>query len=125
MNYEEITEVRSLDKQVGNTVTVAGWTESIRSHGKVGFLVLRDGTGLVQGVLLKNELSEEEWELIDSITQESSVSLTGEVREEARAPGGFEISVTGLNLIGSSDGYPIQPKEHGVEFLLDHRHLWL
>ena len=125
MNYEEITEVRSLDKQVGNTVTVAGWTESIRSHGKVGFLVLRDGTGLVQGVLLKNELSDEEWELIDSITQESSVSLTGEVREEARAPGGFEISVTGLNLIGSSDGYPIQPKEHGVEFLLDHRHLWL
>ena len=125
MNYEQITEVRSLNKQIGNTVTVAGWTESIRSHGKVGFLVLRDGTGLVQGVLLKNELSDEEWELIDSITQESSVSLTGEVREEPRAPGGFEISVTGLDLIGTSDGYPIQPKEHGVEFLLDHRHLWL
>ena len=125
MSHEAITEVRSLHEHVGKKVTVLGWADTTRSHGKVGFLVVRDGTGLVQGVLLKNELPEETWVLHASITQESSVALTGEVREEARAPGGFEIGVTGLELLGPSQEYPIQPKEHGVEFLLDYRHLWL
>ena len=125
MSHEAITEVRSLREHVGKKVTVLGWADTTRSHGKVGFLVLRDGTGLVQGVLLKNEVPEETWVLHGSITQESSVALTGEVREEARAPGGFEIGVTGLELLGPSEEYPIQPKEHGVEFLLDYRHLWL
>jgi asparaginyl-tRNA synthetase len=125
MNQAEITEVRSLEGHVGKTVTILGWVESTRSHGKVGFVIVRDGTGLVQGVLLKAELPEDDWGLLESLTKECSVALTGEVREEARAPGGYEVGVTGLELLGASEEYPIQPKEHGVEFLLDHRHLWL
>ena len=125
MSHEATTEVGSLREHVGETVTVRGWADATRSHGKVGFLVVRDGTGLVQGVLLKSDLPEDTWALHESITQESTVALTGEVREEPRAPGGFEIGVTTLELLGLSEEYPIQPKEHGVEFLLDHRHLWL
>jgi asparaginyl-tRNA synthetase len=125
MSREEITEVGSLGDHVGGSVTILGWVESTRSHGKVGFVILRDGTGLVQGVLLKKELEEDTWALLETLTQEYCVALTGEVREEARAPGGYEVGVTGLALLGDSEEYPIQPKEHGVEFLLDHRHLWL
>jgi asparaginyl-tRNA synthetase len=125
MSKEEITEVRSLGDHVGMSVKVLGWVENTRSHGKVGFLVVRDGTGLVQGVLLKAEVSEEDWSLLESLTQECSVAVTGEVRAEPRAPGGYEVGVTGLEMLGASEEYPIQPKEHGVEFLLDHRHLWL
>ena len=125
MSQEEITEVRSLGDHAGASVTILGWVESTRSHGKVGFVILRDGTGLVQGVLLKNELQEDTWALLETLTQECAVALTGAVREEARAPGGYELGVTGLELLGASEEYPIQPKEHGVEFLLDHRHLWL
>ena len=125
MSQEKITEVRSLGDHEGASVTVLGWIESTRSHGKVGFVVVRDGTGLVQGVLLKAEVPEEVWTLLESLTQECSVSVTGEVRAEPRAPGGYEVGVTGLELLGASEEYPIQPKEHGVEFLLDHRHLWL
>ncbi len=125
MNQAEITEVRSLGDHVGKSVTILGWVESTRSHGKVGFVIVRDGTGLVQGVLLKAELPEDDWGLLESLTQECSVALTGEVRAEPRAPGGHEIGVTGLELLGASEDYPIQPKEHGAEFLLDHRHLWL
>jgi asparaginyl-tRNA synthetase len=125
MSQEQITEVRSLGDHAGASVTVLGWVESTRGHGKVGFVVVRDGTGLVQGVLLKAELPESVWGLLESLTQECCVALSGEVREEPRAPGGHEIGVTDLVLLGASDDYPIQPKEHGVEFLLDHRHLWL
>jgi asparaginyl-tRNA synthetase len=125
MSQEEITEVRSLGDHVGTSVTILGWVESTRGHGKVGFVTVRDGTGLVQGVLLKAELPESVWGLLESLTQECSVALSGEVREEPRAPGGHEMGVTGLELLGTSEEYPIQPKEHGVEFLLDNRHLWL
>ena len=102
MSHEAITEVGSLHEHVGETVTVLGWADATRSHGKVGFLVLRDGTGLVQGVLLKKELPEDTWALHESITKESTVSLTGEVREEPRAPGGFEIGVTSLKITSRS-----------------------
>ena len=125
MSQEDIAEVRSLGDHVGMSVTILGWVESTRIHGKIGFVVVRDGTGLVQGVLLKAELPENVWVLLEALTQECSVALSGEVREEPRAPGGHEIGVTGLELLGASDEYPIQPKEHGVEFLLDNRHLWL
>ncbi len=125
MSQEEITEVGTLGDHVGTSVTILGWVESTRSHGKVGFVVVRDGTGLVQGVLLKKELSADVWALLESLTQECCVALSGEVREESRAPGGYEVGVTSLELLGASEEYPIQPKEHGVEFLLDHRHLWL
>ena len=125
MSQEGVTEVRSLSDHVGESVTILGWVESIRIHGKVGFVVVRDGTGLVQGVLLKAELPEDTWVLLEVLTQECSVAVSGEVREEPRAPGGHEIGVTGMELLGASEEYPIQPKEHGVEFLLDNRHLWL
>ncbi len=125
MSHEATTEVRSLHAHVGSTVTVLGWVEATRAHGKVGFLVLRDGTGLVQGVLLESELPEDVWNLLESLGRESCVALEGEVREEPRAPGGYEMGVSALELIGASEDYPIQPKEHGTEFLLDHRHLWL
>ena len=125
MNDKNVTEIASLKDSIGKVVTVLGWIDAIRSHGKVGFMVVRDGTGLVQGVVLKEEGSEDLWESHQSMTLECSVSLTGEVREEPRAPGGFEIGVIDLEMLGSSPDYPIQPKEHGVEFLLDHRHLWL
>ena len=124
MTQKDITEVGSLGDHVGTSVTILGWVESTRSHGKVGFVVVRDGTGLVQGVLVKAEL-EDAWGLLELLTQECSVALSGEVREEPRAPGRYELGVTGLELLGASDEYPIQPKEHGVEFLLDNRHLWL
>ena len=107
MSQKDITEVGSLGDHVGTAVTILGWVESTRSHGKVGFVILRDGTGLVQGVLLKAELHEDTWALLETLTQECSVALTGEVREEARAPGGYEIGVTGLELLGASEEYPI------------------
>ena len=117
--------VRDLGRHEGDEVTVAGWVDQLRVHGKVAFLVIRDGTGYVQGVLVKAELPEEVWELGVALTQEACVEVTGTVREDARSPGGFEMGLTGLTLLGSSPEYPIQPKEHGVEFLLDNRHLWL
>jgi asparaginyl-tRNA synthetase len=118
-------EVRDFRDHVGKEETIGGWVETVRVHGKVAFVVVRDGTGLVQCVLVKSALPPEAWELAAGLQQESSVVVTGEIREEARAPGGYEMEVRSLELVGGSEEYPIQPKEHGVDFLLDHRHLWL
>ncbi|MXV96307.1 MAG: asparagine--tRNA ligase [Gemmatimonadetes bacterium] len=118
-------QVKDLSRHAGETVTVSGWIAALRVHARVAFVVLRDGTGVVQGVLVKSQLPADLWELATSLTQESCIALTGGVRPDERAPGGHELTVTGIELIGASDEYPIQPKEHGVEFLLDHRHLWL
>ena len=120
-----IVEVRDLGRHTEETVTVKGWVERVRIHGKVAFVVVRDGTGLLQGVLVQKELSQDLWELGCSLTQDSCVSIGGEVREDARSPGGYEMGVVELSLIGASEDFPIQPKEHGVDFLLDYRHLWL
>ena len=106
-------------------MTLQGWVEGTRGHGKVAFLVLRDGTGVVQGVVVKSQVAEAAWEVYESLTPESLVQLIGEVKEDARAPGGYEIGITEIELLAPSGPYPIQPKEHGVDFLLDHRHLWL
>tara|TARA_B100000029_G_scaffold485128_1_gene538134 strand:- start:47462 stop:48775 length:1314 start_codon:yes stop_codon:yes gene_type:complete len=125
IDQDNVTEIGSLKDYVGECATVLGWIDGVRSHGKVGFLLVRDGTGILQGVVLKEDSSEDMWALHESMTLECSVSLTGEVREEPRAPGGFEMGVIKLEILGSSHDYPIQPKEHGVDFLLDHRHLWL
>ncbi|MEX2295312.1 MAG: asparagine--tRNA ligase [Gemmatimonadota bacterium] len=122
---EELVEVRRLAEHAGETVSVAGWVETFRAHGKLAFAVIRDGTGVVQCVLARSELDPAVWERAATLTQESSVRVTGTVRPEPRSPGGFEIGVTELEVIGESAGYPIQPKEHGVEFLMDHRHLWI
>lgn len=120
-----MVEVRNLGQHEGAEVIVAGWVDQLRVHGKVAFVVIRDGTGYVQGVLVKKELPDEVWETGTNLTQECTVEVRGTVRADPRAPGGYEMGLSDLKLLGPSPEYPIQPKEHGVEFLLDHRHLWL
>ncbi len=117
--------INELSKHVGETVTLKGWLYNKRSSGKVKFLILRDGTGYLQCIVFKGNVSEETFELADKITQETSFEVTGKVKEEPRAIGGYELDVTELNVIGWAHNYPITPKEHGIEFLIDHRHLWV
>ncbi|HEU5041012.1 MAG TPA: asparagine--tRNA ligase [Gemmatimonadales bacterium] len=117
-----ISELRA---HVGETVTLRGWVVTTRSSGKIAFVVLRDGSGYVQGVLSKKEVGEEVWAAFGELSQETSLALTGTVREEPRSPGGFELAVSGLEVLGPSVDYPITPKEHGTTYLFEHRHLWL
>jgi asparaginyl-tRNA synthetase len=117
--------INELGAHVGGTATVRGWVVTTRSSGKIAFVVLRDGTGFVQGVLSKKEVSEEVWAAFGALTQEASVALTGLVRDDPRSPGGVELTVAHLELLGASPDYPISPKEHGTTFLFEHRHLWL
>ena len=121
----KLVEIRHLKDHVGDDVTIAGWVETTRAHGKVAFAEVRDGTGVVQGVFFKKEMEEEQWNVHETLTQECTVALTGTVREEPRSPGGYELGVREARRLSESVDYPIQPKEHGVDFLLDHRHLWL
>lgn len=118
-------QISGLHGHVGETVVVNGWVVTTRSSGKIAFVVVRDGSGQVQGVLSKKEVPEATWTTFTSLTQEASVALTGTVREEPRSPGGYELSVQGIDLLGPSPEYPITPKEHGTTFLFEHRHLWL
>lgn len=120
-----VSEVRNLGQHVGEVVTLRGWVDTTRSHGKVAFVVVRDGTGIVQCVLLRKQVEPQVWDRFGELTQESSVRVSGEVREDSRAPGGYELTVHDLEIVALSEEYPIQPKEHGIEFLLDRRHLWL
>lgn len=117
--------IKDLSEHVGKSVTLKGWLYNKRSSGKLQFLVLRDGTGLLQCVIFKGNVTEEEFEIAAAISQESSFEITGTVKEEKRAPGGFELDASELKLISQAQEYPITPKEHGVEFLMDNRHLWL
>ena len=117
--------IEDLSKHTGEEVSISGWLYNKRSSGKVRFLIVRDGTGILQGVLVKANLSEEIFNQFDELTQESSFSMTGVVRKEDRAPGGFEMEVKDVKIISIAHEYPITPKEHGVEFLMDRRHLWL
>ena len=117
--------VGDLGTQVGNSVTVKGWVYNRTDKGKLRFLLIRDGTGTVQAVVFAGNVSEEVFSAADSVTQESSVEVTGEVREDARAPGGFELDVTHLSIVHQAESYPITPKEHGTSFLMEHRHLWI
>jgi len=119
------TEIRDLSQHAGERVVVAGWVETIRIHGRVAFAVVRDGTGLLQCVLVRKEVGDEVWEVATSATHESTVEVSGVVKPEPRAPGGNELLLDGFTVLGVAEEYPIQPKEHGVEFLMDHRHLWL
>jgi asparaginyl-tRNA synthetase len=120
-----VVDISGLHAHVGETVTLRGWVVTTRSSGKIAFVVLRDGSGYVQGVLSKKEVPETTWSAFTTLTQESSVLLTGIVREEPRSPGGYELAVQTLELLGASPEYPISPKEHGTTFLFEHRHLWL
>ncbi len=117
--------IKDLSNHVGEEVTLAGWLYNKRSSGKIKFLILRDGSGLLQCVYFKGNVSEEIFELADKIGQESSIEVTGKVKEEKRSPGGYELDATGLKIISEAHDYPITPKDHGIEFLMDHRHLWL
>jgi asparaginyl-tRNA synthetase len=117
--------ISNLKNYVGQEVTLQGWLFNKRSSGKVRFVILRDGTGYVQCVFFKGNLDEETFDLADKIGQESSIEITGKVKEEPRAVGGYELDGTGLKVIQDAKDYPITPKDHGIEFLLDNRHLWL
>ncbi|HEU4588913.1 MAG TPA: asparagine--tRNA ligase [Gemmatimonadales bacterium] len=117
--------ISDLRHHVGQTVTVRGWITTTRSSGKIAFLVLRDGTGYLQGVVAKKEVPEAVWNTFGTLTLETSVAVSGVVREEPRSPGGYELGVTDLAVLGKSVDYPIGPKEHGPQFLFEHRHLWL
>ncbi|CAM3285054.1 MULTISPECIES: asparagine--tRNA ligase [Saccharibacillus] len=119
------TDIRGVSSHVGETVKIGCWVNNKRSSGKIQFLQLRDGTGYIQGVVVKSEVSEEIWNDAKSLTQESSLYVTGIVREEPRSKSGYEMTVTGIEVLHLTEDYPITPKEHGVDFLMDHRHLWL
>jgi asparaginyl-tRNA synthetase len=117
--------INQLAAHVGETVTLRGWLYNLRTSGKLLFPQLRDGTGVVQCVVFKKNVPEELWDALKHLGQESALTIRGSVRADERAPGGFEIDVIDANVIQSAEGYPITPKEHGTEFLMDHRHLWL
>jgi asparaginyl-tRNA synthetase len=117
--------IENLGKHVGEEVKISGWLYNKRSSGKIRFLVVRDGSGLLQSVIVKGNVTDAVFDLFDTITQESSLSVFGKIKKEERAPGGFEMEVTNVEIIQIAKEYPITPKEHGVEFLMDHRHLWL
>jgi asparaginyl-tRNA synthetase len=121
-----VVRIAELRHHVGAPVRVRGWVTHVRSSGKVAFAVIRDGTGIAQVVFVKTELPSEVWERFAHLTVETSLEVTGVIRQDRRAPGGYELSASNLEIIGRSPlDYPIQPKEHGIDFLLDHRHLWL
>ena len=120
-----VTTVEHIGASEGRTVTLRGWLAGRRSSGKLHFLQVRDGTGTIQCVIAKAEVPPELFALADHLPQESSLAVTGVVRADKRAPIGYELGVTGLDLVHRSAEYPITPKEHGTAFLLDHRHLWL
>ena len=123
-----ITTIREVGQHEGQTVTLRGWLYNLRESGKLLFPIFRDGSGIIQGVVAKNAVSPELFDAIKGLTQESSVIVTGKVRADKRAPGGYEMDVTDaqvLQRVDPDDPYPISPKEHGVDFLMERRHLWV
>ena len=126
MTSPTFARIEELKAHAGQTVTVRGWVTHLRSSGKVAFVVLRDGSGSLQAVLVKSQVPPETWARFGELTQETTVAVTGEVRLDDRAPGGVEMGASQLEILGTSPiDYPIQPKEHGIDFLMDHRHFWL
>ena len=120
-----ITYIENLAQHQGETVLVHGWLHNRRSSGKIHFLTVRDGSGFIQAVMSKSVVGDEAFERADHLGQESSIILKGSVRADQRAPGGYELDVSNLEVVGESHDYPITPKEHGVDYLLDRRHLWI
>jgi len=123
-----IVEIRNVSQHAGQEVLIQGWLYNLRESGKLLFPLFRDGTGIIQGVVVKKAVPPELFETMRHLTHESSLRVSGQVRADARAPGGFELDVTGLEVVQRvppEEPYPITPKEHGIEFLMDHRHLWL
>jgi len=119
------TYIDELPKLENQEVMLEGWLYNARSSGKIRFLIIRDGTGIVQCVASQTDVGDQTFVLLDTLTQETSVRVTGNVHKDVRAPGGYELQLRSLEVISLSKDYPITPKEHGTAFLLDHRHLWL
>jgi asparaginyl-tRNA synthetase len=117
--------IQDIARYEGQAVTLRGWLHNRRSSGKIHFLTLRDGTGFIQCVMSKKAVGDEVFTRADHLTQESSIVIDGAVRADTRAPGGYEIDVSDLTIVAPADGYPITPKEHGVDYLMDRRHLWI
>ena len=120
-----IAYIEDIARHEGQPVTLRGWLHNRRSSGKIHFLTVRDGTGFIQAVMSKAAVGEETFRQADHLGQETSIIVHGTVRADSRAPGGYEIDVSGFEIVGASVDYPITPKEHGVDFLLDRRHLWI
>jgi asparaginyl-tRNA synthetase len=123
-----ITTIAEIGKHDGQSVTIRGWLYNLRESGKLLFPQFRDGSGVIQGVVPKNAVTPEVFEAVKTLTQESSVIVEGKVRADKRAPGGYELDVSNVHVVqrvSESDPYPITPKEHGTEFLMEHRHLWV
>jgi asparaginyl-tRNA synthetase len=120
-----IAYIEDIAKHEGQQVTVRGWLHNRRSSGKIHFLMVRDGSGFIQGVMSKAGVAPEVFAQADHLSQESSIVVTGSVRADKRAPGGYELDVTDLQVISPAHDYPITPKEHGVDYLMERRHLWI
>ena len=119
------TYINAIGSRAGQTVTIKGWLHNRRSSGKIHFLVVRDGTGFLQVVMGKRDVDEATFQKADHLGQESAVIVTGTVKEEPRAAGGYEMIASGLEVVNEAHDYPITPKEHGVDYLMDRRHLWI
>jgi asparaginyl-tRNA synthetase len=117
--------IQDIARHEGQAVTLKGWLHNRRSSGKIHFLTVRDGTGFIQCVMSKKAVGDEVFTRADHLSQESSIVVEGTVRADSRAPGGYEIDVSGLTIVAPAEGYPITPKEHGVDYLMDRRHLWI
>ena len=127
-NRSPVTTIREIGQHEGQIVTIRGWLYNLRESGKLLFPIFRDGSGIIQGVVAKEAVSPEMFETIKGLTQESSVIVSGKVRADKRAPGGFELDVTDAQVVqrvNETIPIPISLKEHGVDFLMEHRHLWL
>ena len=128
MSSSPVTTISEIGKHEGQTVTVRGWLYNLRESGKLLFPQFRDGSGIIQGVVPKNAVAPEVFDAVKTLTQESSVIVEGKVRADKRAPGGYELDVANVQVVQrvpESDPYPITPKEHGTDFLMEHRHLWV
>jgi len=117
--------IDKISQHEGEEITIKGWLHNKRSSGKIQFLIIRDGTGYIQGVVVANAVSPEVFQQFDGITQESALIVHGKVRADKRAPSGYELDVTSYEIVSIAEEYPITPKEHGVAFLMEKRHLWL
>ncbi len=123
-----VATISEIGKHEGQAVTIRGWLYNLRESGKLLFPIFRDGSGIIQGVVAKNAVPAEIFDAVKGLTQESSVIVEGKVRADKRAPGGFELDVSSVQVlqrVPENDPFPISLKEHGVDFLMDHRHLWI
>src|SRR5215831_20163714 len=111
------TYIRDVSKHDGEEITIKGWLYNLRSSGKLMFPQIRDGSGIIQGVAFKKNVSEHVWSELEKLTQESSIVVRGRIRADERAPGGYELDVTEVQVLQIAEPYPITPKEHGTEFL--------